>query len=80
MGQCGAGIERGYFILEFDENNNLTMCDEFIYESCNGSISTEEQEKKSEYITTYKCYDYMNKNEFYLTVDLNKLKIEKKRK
>ncbi|MFV0531443.1 MAG: hypothetical protein ACK5MD_08380 [Flavobacteriales bacterium] len=78
-GMCGAGLEEGFLLLEFDENNSLVYSEEFIYESCNGSISTENQ-KENNRITTYNCYDYSNKKEYDLTVDLNELKIEKKEK
>lgn len=80
MGMCGAGLEKGFLILEFDQNNSLIHSEEFVYESCNGSISTEEQEELTNDLTTYHCYDYMKEKEFDLTVDLKNLNIEKKEK
>lgn len=78
MGECGAGIEKGFFELEFNNDNDLIRYEEFVNESCNGSISTEEKEKINDQITIYRCYDYRNKNLYNLTVDLGKLMIGKK--
>jgi len=80
MGQCGAGIEQGFLLLEFDQNNRLYHSEEFVYESCNVSISTEEKEKINDQITIYHCYDYRNENSYNLTLDIGKLTIEKKEK
>lgn len=80
MGMCGAGLEKGFLMLEFDANNSLVYFEEFVYESCNGSISTEDQIKKTESLTIYHCFDYSSEKEYDLTVDLNELKIEKKEK
>ena len=78
MGMCGAGLEKGLLLLNFDQNNNLKSYNEFIYESCNGSISLEKKVNISNYLTVYKCYDYVNQKSFELKVDLKELKIEKK--
>ena len=80
MGMCGAGLEKGFLILEFNPDNSLVYSEEFVYESCNGSISTEGQNEISNGLTIYNCYDYSSEKEYNLTVDLNELKIEKKEK
>ena len=77
MGECGVGLEKGFFQLEFDKDNNLIRHEKFVSESCNVSISTEEKKKISDQITIYHCYDYKNENSYDLTVDIGKLKIEK---
>lgn len=78
MGRCGAGIEKGFLKLDFDENNKLILYEEFVYESCNYSISKEEKEEVSDNVTIYHCYDYINEKTYDLTVDLNELTIRKK--
>lgn len=80
MGMCGAGLEKGFLMLEFDTNNCLVYSEEFVYESCNGSISTEDHNEITKGLTIYHCYDYSSEKEYDLTVDLNELKIEKKNK
>jgi hypothetical protein len=80
MSMCGAGLEKGFLILEFNPDNSLVYSEEFVYESCNGSISTEGQNEISNGLTIYNCYDYSSEKEYNLTVDLNELKIEKKEK
>jgi hypothetical protein len=80
MGMCGAGLEKGFLMLEFDQNNSLNYSEEFVYESCNASISTENQKEITYGLTIYHCYDYSSENKYDLTVDLNELKIEKKEK
>jgi len=80
MGMCGAGLEKGFFKLEFNTNNSLVYSEEFVYESCNGSISTEDQNEITEGLIIYNCYDYSSEEEYDLTVNLNELKIVKKEK
>jgi hypothetical protein len=80
MGRCGTGLEKGFLILEFDPNYSLYHFEAFVYESCNGSISTEDQNEIAEGVTIYHCYHYSSGKEFDLTLDLNELKIEKKEK
>lgn len=78
MGQCGAGMEAGFFQLEFDSLYNLIHFDGFLYESCNFNISSEELKNSNGKIWVYNCHDYRNEKSYDLRVDLNKLTLEKK--
>ncbi len=78
MGQCGAGTEAGYFVMDFDKNQNLIAYQEFVYESCNRLIYTERKEEIAQHQILYHCYDELHEEEFELSLDLTQLKIEKK--
>ena len=78
MGNCGAGLEKGFILLEFDQINKLKQYYEFTFESCNGSISIEGIEKLNQHKTIYKCYDYINEKTYDLEVDFKELTVEKK--
>ncbi len=80
FGMCGTGLEKGFLYLDFNQHNELQEYEEFVFESCNGSITTEEKEEVNQQTTIYHCYDYMNEKSYELKVDLRELKIEKKEK
>ncbi|MGZ2369503.1 hypothetical protein ACXR6G_06930 [Ancylomarina sp. YFZ004] len=75
---CGAGLEKGFIKLEFNESNELLSFQDFVYESCNGSIETEEQKIISDSLKEYYCEDYGNDKSYILTVDLKNVEIKKK--
>ncbi len=77
MGMCGAGLEKGFLMLEFDINNSLVYSEEFVYESCNSSIFTESEFVISKGLTIYNCHDSSSDKRYELTIDLNELKIKK---
>lgn len=80
MGMCGAGVEKGFMLLKFDKDFNLSSYQDFVYESCNNSIANEEQKEISKNLVEYYCVDFMNDKSYVLVVDTENVEIGLKEK
>lgn len=78
MGMCGAGIEKGFLLLQFDKNNKLIQYEIFELESCNEFIHPESHKKVNNHTTMYYIHNSANETSHELTVDLEKVSIAKK--
>jgi hypothetical protein len=77
MARCGAGLEKGFLVLKFNQDYTLDGYEKFIYESCNNSIGQQEKASTKNGITVYHYFDYSKDKKYDLIVDLNQVKIEK---
>lgn len=76
QGRCGAGVERGFFLLKF-ENNMLSGFEEFPIESCNGNIYNDTTEVLEDGVTKFICNDYPNDKTYAVTIDKTKISVVK---
>lgn len=77
MGMCGAGSEKGFLYLAFDDNNMLLQYEEFITESCNEGLSVETTTTINEFVTEYQVYNFRDESTYTLQVDMNEVTIKK---
>lgn len=78
MGRCGAGVEKGFVELVFNEEGRLMNYQKYISESCWYGIEIEKEREISDHIKAYDCQDYLNDKSYTLILDLEHIAIEKK--
>lgn len=77
-GRCAAGTERGFIVVEFDDDYGYKESSSFVVESCLFSIEVQEEKELSNGVTEYHCENFLNSDAYTLLVDRAKAKIVKK--
>ena len=75
IGMCGAGTEKGYFLIEYDNNFNIINFIQYNTESCLEHIYSEKE--LSDNKITHKVSNLTNDTFFRITIDLEKVIIKK---
>ena len=71
MGRCGAAPERGFLVLEFDNEKSLMEFNQYTYESCMSDIVPEKITELPNNTIEYHYEDYTNSKKWKLVVDKN---------
>lgn len=76
IGMCGAGTEKGYFLIEYDSNYDISNFIEYNTESCLKNIYSEKS--LSQNIILHKVSNLSNETSFKIVIDKKNVTINKK--